>query len=70
LYLLETALRPDGHFMLAEPNRPVARDFFRLLRDHGFRYERSTQYIAIGGERHAVSIYYGSRKQATHDLGS
>src|SRR5262245_44051511 len=40
--LLEHALRPDGHFILAEPNRPIARDFFRLLRDRRFQYARAT----------------------------
>ncbi len=64
LSMMQSALRPDGHFILAEPNRPVARDFFRLLRDHGFQYARSTADVEVGGERYEVSIYHGKRKHA------
>ncbi|HSF33371.1 MAG TPA: methyltransferase domain-containing protein [Candidatus Tectomicrobia bacterium] len=64
LSMMQSALRPDGHFILAEPNRPVARDFFRLLRDHGFQYARSTADVEVGGERCEVSIYHGKRKHA------
>jgi len=67
LYMLQTALGPDGQFILAEPNRPVARDFLRLLRDHGFQYERSAEGVEIWGERHAVSIYRGMRKNVYRD---
>jgi predicted nicotinamide N-methyase len=59
LRLLQAALTPDGRFILAEPNRPVARDFFRLLRDHGYRYERLTEIVEVEGEQHEVSIYVG-----------
>jgi len=67
LHLLQSALAPEGQIILAEPNRPVARDFFRLLRDHRFQYERSTQRVEVNGERHEVSLYHGKRKQAYHD---
>jgi predicted nicotinamide N-methyase len=63
LHILQSALRPEGGFILAEPNRPLARDFFRLLRDHGFQYERSTARVVASGEPHEVSIYHGSRKK-------
>jgi predicted nicotinamide N-methyase len=66
LHTLQTALAPDGHFILAEPNRPVARDFFRMLRDHGFQYERSTARVEVDDEGHEVSIYHGRRKNAHH----
>jgi predicted nicotinamide N-methyase len=69
LHILQTALEPDGHFILAEPNRPVARDFFRLLRDHGFQYERSTVHVEVGGEPYGVSIYDGWRRQVSPDSG-
>lgn len=62
LQLCHTALAPCGRLILAEPNRPIATDFFRLLRDHGFRYERSTEQVEISGERQAVAIYRGRRK--------
>jgi predicted nicotinamide N-methyase len=61
-HIMHTALEPDGHFLLAEPNRPIAKDFFRLLRDQGFQYERSTENVEVGGESSAVSIYHGRRK--------
>jgi predicted nicotinamide N-methyase len=69
LHLLHSALGPEGRFMLAEPNRPVARDFFRLLRDHDFRYERSTARVEVSGEPHTISIYHGSRKPVYHTSG-
>jgi ETFB lysine methyltransferase len=62
LRILQMALVPEGHFILAEPNRPIARDFFRMLRDHGFHYERSTIPVVANNERHEVSIYHGRRK--------
>jgi predicted nicotinamide N-methyase len=61
LRLLQLALVPQGRFIIAEPNRPVARDFFRLLRDHGFRYQRRVEVEESDGERHEVSIYVGGR---------
>jgi len=69
LRVLQSALEPRGRFILAEPNRPIARDFFRLLRDHGFQYERATARVEISGESHDVSIYHGSRKQVYHGSG-
>jgi ETFB lysine methyltransferase len=62
LHMLQTALAPRGRFIVAEPNRPIAREFFRLLRDHGFRYERTTAHVEVNGELHEVSIYHGARK--------
>lgn len=69
LHLLQSALGPEGGFILAEPNRPVARDFFRLLRDHGFQYERSTASTEVRGEHLDISIYHGNRRQGSHDSG-
>jgi predicted nicotinamide N-methyase len=65
IQLLESALEPNGHFILAEPNRPIARDFFRLLRDRGFQYTRTTERVEVGGEVSEVSIYHGGHKQAS-----
>jgi predicted nicotinamide N-methyase len=65
--LLHRALGPDGHFILAEPNRPIARDFFRLLRDQRFQYTRATERVEVSGQVTEVSIYHGTRKQAPHD---
>jgi ETFB lysine methyltransferase len=65
--LLHGALGPDGQFILAEPNRPIARDFFRRLRDHGFRYARSTERVEVSGEVSEVSIYHGGRKPMSYD---
>lgn len=67
LRLLHTALTPEGRFMIAEPNRPVARDFLRLLRDHGFRYQRVEEVVEVDGVRHAVSIYVGGRSHVISD---
>jgi predicted nicotinamide N-methyase len=68
LRLLQTALAPEGQFIIAEPNRPVARHFFRLLRDQGFRYERVAEAVEVGGERHDVSIYIGGLNSHPHGL--
>src|SRR5262245_16621297 len=65
--LLYRALQPDGQFILAEPNRPIARDFFRLLRDGGFQYTRAMERVELSGEVSEVSIYCGGRKLASHD---
>jgi predicted nicotinamide N-methyase len=67
MQLMDRALEPNGHFILAEPNRPVARDFFRLLRDHGFQYTRTTERVEVSGEVSEVSIYHGARKEASHN---
>jgi ETFB lysine methyltransferase len=61
VHLLQSCLAPSGRFILAEPNRPVARDFIRLIRDHGFRYARVTESLVCDGERFDVSIYDGYR---------
>ena len=60
--LLQTTLAPRGTLVLAEPDRPVATHFFRLLRDQGFRYERLTERVEVNHERLEVSIYHGGRK--------
>jgi ETFB lysine methyltransferase len=65
--LLQTALRPDGQFILAEPNRPIARDFFRLLRDQGFQYVRTTERVEVSDEFYEVSMYHGERKPVSYD---
>jgi len=62
LQLLHRALGPNGQFILAEPNRPIARDFLRLIRDHGFQYTRTTERVEVSGELTAVSIYHGGQK--------
>jgi predicted nicotinamide N-methyase len=70
LRILQMALVPEGDFILAEPNRPIARDFFRMLRDHGFQYERSTISVDANNERHEVSIYHGRRKSPPFGAGA
>lgn len=62
LQVLQLALGPTGQFILTEPNRPIGRDFFRMLRDHGFQYERSTARLCVDGADHTVSIYHGHSK--------
>jgi predicted nicotinamide N-methyase len=67
MQLLYRALGPDGQFILAEPNRPIARDFFRLLRDHAFQYGRVTERVEVNSEVCEVSIYHGGRKPVPAD---
>jgi predicted nicotinamide N-methyase len=68
IQLLQRARAPNGQFILAEPNRPIARDFLRLLRDHGFQYTRATERVELDGEVTEVSVYHGARKQTSHAL--
>jgi predicted nicotinamide N-methyase len=60
--LLDRALGPNGRFLFAEPNRPIARDFLRLIRDRGFQYTRATEPVEAGGEVTEVSLSHGGRK--------
>jgi 23S rRNA G2069 N7-methylase RlmK/C1962 C5-methylase RlmI len=62
LQLCQAALEPHGRVILAEPNRPIAVDFLRLLRDHGFRYARITERVEVHGQPYDISIYDGSRR--------
>ena len=62
LQLCHSALAPHGRVILAEPNRPIAIDFLRLLRDHGFRYARTTERVECHGQLYEISLYEGARR--------
>ncbi len=54
---LESLLAPGGSIYLAEPDRPVARPFFDLLREKHFRWEKSSRTSHLGETRSTVSVY-------------
>ena len=57
LYCFETLLAPAGKIMLAEPNRPLAKEFFSLLQTRGFQYSITEWQVNNAGKPAQVSIY-------------
>ncbi len=53
----ENLLQPGGRVLLSEPNRPVARDFFKILREEGFRLERTDLTVPFEDRQAKVSVY-------------
>ncbi|MGD9900873.1 MAG: methyltransferase [Calditrichaceae bacterium] len=50
-------LEPGGHIIIAEPNRNIAKDFFKLLRDAGYEYDEIRDSVRQGKQMIVVSIY-------------
>lgn len=55
--LLQDYLAPNGGALFSEPNRNNAVGFFKLIRDNGFRYQKSTCRVTLDGTTSQVSIY-------------
>jgi len=53
----QTLLAPAGKILLSEPNRAVARPFFKLLRAEGFDYRRIEIKVPFQEKNVFVSIY-------------
>ncbi len=53
----QQCLRPGGCVWLAEPQRPVAVDFFRLLRANGFEIETDTTEVSAPGSRGCIDLH-------------
>ncbi len=59
----ETLLQPGGRILLSEPNRPIARDFFNILREEGFFLERREMKIPFEDRQTTVSVYEITRDE-------
>ena len=57
LVLLRNYLAPNGTALFSEPNRSNAPGFFKLIRDNGFTYQKTTRRITLDGKTSEVSIY-------------
>ncbi len=55
--LLQDYLAPNGIALFSEPNRNNAVGFFKLIRDNGFRYQKSTCPVTLDRTTSQVSIY-------------
>ncbi len=52
-----TLLKPGGVVLLSEPNRSLARDFFRTLPQLGFSFTRKTRKVSLNGRENEVCVY-------------
>lgn len=50
-------LAPGGEIFLSEPNRPIAEDFFKMLKENGFEYQKYSEEIEYNRKRMAVFVY-------------
>lgn len=64
LTLLQDYLAPNGIALFSEPNRNNATGFFKLMRDNGFTYQKSTCPVTLDGKTSQVSIYTVRRVDA------
>ena len=62
--LLQDYLTPNGIALFSEPNRKNASGFFKLLRDNGFAYQKSTCPVKLEGRTSQVAIYTVRRLNA------
>lgn len=57
LNLFQVALAAEGHILLAEPNRAIAKSFFELLADYGYRKSFKNEIVLQDDKPITVSIY-------------
>lgn len=55
--LFKNHITLDGLIVMAEPNRNIAGKFFELLKESGFNYEWTDEYVDQGQARIRVSVY-------------
>ena len=60
--LLQNHLSPKGIALFSEPNRKNAVGFFKLIRDNGFHYQKSTGPVTLDKTTSQVSIYTVQRE--------
>jgi predicted nicotinamide N-methyase len=58
LNAFRTLLKPGGTILLSEPNRLMAKEFFKNLSSHGFKHSSKTVRIALNGRDNEVCVYY------------
>lgn len=62
LHTFRTMLAPGGEIWLAEPNRPIAKDFFKVLSDNNFVWEMIPKKVTRNGRESRISVYIIRRK--------
>ncbi|MCB0299773.1 MAG: hypothetical protein KDE52_06940, partial [Calditrichaeota bacterium] len=62
LHTFRTMLAPGGEIWLAEPNRPIAKDFFKVLSDNNFVWEMIPKKVTRNGRETRISVYIIRRK--------
>jgi predicted nicotinamide N-methyase len=62
---LQRFLQPEGRFVLADPHRPAAEGFFRLMAREGYRLQRTIQPVTMNKNLHMISIYEFSNPELT-----
>ena len=62
--LLQNYLSPNGIALFSEPDRKNAVGFFKVIRDNGFRYQKSTSAVTLDGKTSQVSIYTVQRENS------
>jgi predicted nicotinamide N-methyase len=55
--IFQSHLRDDGKIIIAEPNRSVSREFFEMLRNHGYIYSVTNKSVMQNNQNIIVSIY-------------
>ncbi|MFZ0389542.1 MAG: methyltransferase domain-containing protein [Calditrichia bacterium] len=50
-------LAPEGYVLLSEPGRPVAGEFFKMLPENGFEWEKVMRTIRFKNKSHQIDIY-------------
>ena len=65
--LLQNYLAPNGIALFSEPNRSNSVGFFKLIRDNGFTYQKSTCPVTLDGKTAEVCIYTVQRASVKSD---
>lgn len=56
-------LAPGGEIWLSEPNRPVAGEFFEMLKKEGFEWEKFTETVEFERRKTDISVYRITRSR-------
>jgi predicted nicotinamide N-methyase len=51
------ALKDSGWILMAEPGRRIAREFFSMLEEHGWKYITDQRMINLNNKQQVVYIY-------------
>jgi predicted nicotinamide N-methyase len=56
--LLDLLLKHDGYALVAEPNRPIAKNFFELARNRGYFFTQEKEVVQQDGRDIQINICY------------
>ncbi len=51
------ALKDDGWIFIAEPGRRIAREFFNLMENHGWKYRTDQRMVRLNNKQQVIYIY-------------